>query len=348
MVRNETRRWATVIRGWRNRVARLTAIALMTVMVFGAGTGTASADGLLSGLLGGNGGTNGGGGNNEGGGGLGGSAYSGGSASDVSDALNTLSDAVKDAVDKAAAAGSSQNSNSTSTTTVNETTDGVTQVNVNTVTSNGSTTSNTTTSSTATSSTSVDGTTTSTTTTNTTIDGTTTSDTTTSTTSGGTTTTTTTTGGTTTTSTTTNDTGVVDLAGIEGTEGGALASAVIDSINACVVDCSPGQSKMILATINAAADTLGFIFGLNLEICAGTCETSLTSANGAVVETLEVDDPSGIVGTTGLGICLTGQCDGGSNVSSSVIGGLLLTSEGGIVPFIDGLRASLGLAPSGS
>ena len=48
-------------RGWRNGIARLATIALLTTMFFGASAGAASADGLLGGLLG-NGNSNEGGG----------------------------------------------------------------------------------------------------------------------------------------------------------------------------------------------------------------------------------------------------------------------------------------------
>ena len=140
----------------------------------------------------------------------------------------------------------------------------------------------------------------------------------------------------------------VTVAGIEIVDSGWLdpltgPTNLVNNLNLCLLGCPTGPTTSALATANAATNTTGIIPGLNLDACAvGACQTPMIGGHGVLVGTLGIQDPNNIVGNTGLGFCIIGQCAAGPNTSFNAIGGLLLNSDGGIVPFIDGVACIIG------
>jgi hypothetical protein len=141
---------------------------------------------------------------------------------------------------------------------------------------------------------------------------------------------------------------VVNAAGLEVTDGGAVTpggstAGIVDHFNVCAMGCPTGASTGVLATANVQTRPDAIVPGVSAVACvAGTCDTELMNGYGVLVGKVGIDEPNGIVGTSGLSVCLIGQCAAGPGASLNAIGGLLLTSEGGIVPFIDGVACIVG------
>jgi hypothetical protein len=128
----------------------------------------------------------------------------------------------------------------------------------------------------------------------------------------------------------------VPLSGVPGTTG------LVDQIHVCLVNCSTGSNTSALATVNATTRPVLIVPALSANACAvGTCDTGLMNGSGVAVGTLGIGQ-NNIIGAGTVGVCIIGQCAAGPNTSFNAIGGLLLSTDGGIVPFIDGVACVIG------